>query len=216
MSLAPDSSPRLLSVSLGSASTALAPRLMSAADHLGDLSCDYTGLASVIEVRGTVHWLTHRDGPARALAVDPEVRARMPRVLGRDGQVVWVSDAGGVDGLVVARPRALSRAGPPRGGHGRGPWRSAAAGPRRLAAGELGLVNELAAAPDGSTVAVAARDGRLLVVDIDSGAVRELAQSRTGPCPGWPTPRTRPGWPGPTPARSRSAGSGWPGWRTTR
>ena len=55
-----------------------------------------------------------------------------------------------------------------------------AAGPRRLAAGELGLVNELAAAPDGSTVAVASRDGRLLVVDIDSGAVRELAQSPDG------------------------------------
>ena len=39
-SLAPDSEPRPLNVSLGSASTALAPRLISAADHLGDLSCD--------------------------------------------------------------------------------------------------------------------------------------------------------------------------------
>ncbi len=56
----------------------------------------------------------------------------------------------------------------------------AAPGPRRLAAGELGLVNELAAAPDGSTVAVASRDGRLLLVDIDSGAVRQLAQSPDG------------------------------------
>ncbi len=181
--LTPDSTPRPLSVSLGSASTALAPRLLSAADHLGDLSCDYTGLASVIEVRGTVHWLTHRDGPARALAVDPEVRARMPRVLGRDGQVVWVSDAGGVDGLVVAAAEGAEPAVGPatevatdEGAVEAEP----AAGPRRLAARELGLVNELAAAPDGSTVAVAARDGRLLVVDIDSGAVRELAQSPDG------------------------------------
>ena len=168
--LAPDSEPRPLDVSLGSASTALAPRLISAADHLGDLSCDYTGLASVIEVRGTVHWLTHRDGPARALAVDPDVRARMPRVLGRDGLVVWVSDAGGADGLEVSPGEGpeVSAAG------------DAAGGPRRLAAGELGLVNELAAAPDGSTVAVAARDGRLLVVDIASGSVRQLAQSPDG------------------------------------
>ena len=181
--LTPDSAPRPLSVSLGSASTALAPRLMSAADHLGDLSCDYTGLASVIEVRGTVHWLTHRDGPARALAVDPDVRARMPRVLGRDGQVVWVSDSGGVDGLVVAPAEGAEPAAGPATAVAtdEGAVEAApAAGPRRLAAGELGLVNELAAAPDGSTVAVASRDGRLLLVDIDSGAVRELAQSPDG------------------------------------
>jgi len=172
--LAPDSEPRPLSISLGSASTTLAPRLISAADHLGDLSADYTGLASVIEVRGTVHWLTHRDGPARALAVEPDVRYRMPRVLGRDGLVVWVSDAGGVDGLEIGPAEgpdvsALGTTEDP-----------AAAGPRRLAAGELGLVDELAAAPDGSTVAVAARDGRLLVVDVASGAVRQLAQSPDG------------------------------------
>ena len=172
--LAPDSEPRPLSISLGSASTTLAPRLISAADHLGDLSTDYTGLASVIEVRGTVHWLTHRDGPARALAVDPDVRYRMPRVLGRDGLVVWVSDAGGVDGLEIGPAEgpdvsALGTAEDP-----------AAAGPRRFAAGELGLVDELAAAPDGSTVAVAARDGRLLVVEVASGAVRQLAQSPDG------------------------------------
>jgi tricorn protease len=181
--LTPDSTPRPLSVSLGSASTTLAPRLMSAADHLGDLSCDYTGLASVIEVRGTVHWLTHRDGPARALAVEPDVRARMPRVLGRDGQVVWVSDAGGVDGLVVAAAEGAEPAMGPATevATEEGPVEvEPAARPRRLAAGELGLVNELAAAPDGSTVAVASRDGRLLVVDIDSGAVRELAQSPDG------------------------------------
>ena len=206
------------SVSLGSASTALAPRLMSAADHLGDLSCDYTGLASVIEVRGTVHWLTHRDGPARALAVDPDVRARMPRVLGRDGQVVWVSDAGGVDGLEVAAAEGATCRGPatavatPEGAV----EVRAAAGPRRLAAGELGLVNELAAAPDGSTVAVASRDGRLLVVDIDSGAVRELAQSPDGAMSGlaYSPDSAWLAWAHPGP--SRSAGSGWPGWPTTR
>ncbi|HEY2129711.1 MAG TPA: hypothetical protein VGH77_21255, partial [Streptosporangiaceae bacterium] len=77
------------------------------------LSCDYTGLASVIEVRCTVHWLTHRDRPARALAVDPDVRARMPRVLGRDGKVVWVSDSGGVDGLVVAPAEGAEPGGGP-------------------------------------------------------------------------------------------------------
>ncbi len=66
---------------------------MTAKDHLGGLDCDRTGQASVVEVRGTVHWLTHKDGPARALHVDPDARARLPRVLGETGKAVWVTDA---------------------------------------------------------------------------------------------------------------------------
>ena len=73
---------RRVELTSGSPSAARVPRLISAADHLGSLCCDRTGQASVVEVRGTVHWLTHRDGPARALAVDPDARARLPVVLG--------------------------------------------------------------------------------------------------------------------------------------
>ena len=158
---APDG-PRRLEFSLGP-SAARAPRLISAEDHLGELSCDHSGQASAVEVRGTVHWLTHRDGPARALSVVPGVRARLPRVLGQTGQVAWVTDAEGADAIEIV----------PSDG-------SAAGTPRRLAAGAIGWVADLAAAPDGSAVAVAARDGRLLVVDTSSGAVTELASSRNG------------------------------------
>ena len=56
----------------------------------------------MVEVRGTVHWLTHKDGPARALHVDPAARARLPRVLGETGQAVWVTDAAGADALEIA------------------------------------------------------------------------------------------------------------------
>ena len=77
--------PRKLEIALGSPPAARAPRLVSARDHLGGLDCDETGQASVVEVRGTVHWLTHKDGPARALHVDPGARARLPRVLGETG-----------------------------------------------------------------------------------------------------------------------------------
>ena len=87
--------PRKLEITLGSPAPARAPRLVSAEDHLGGLDCDQTGQASVVEVRGTVHWLTHKDGPARALHVDPAARARLPRVLGETGQAVWVTDAAG-------------------------------------------------------------------------------------------------------------------------
>ncbi len=159
---APDG-PRRLEISLGSPA-ARAPRLISAEDHLDGLSCDHSGQASAIEVRGTVHWLTHRDGPARALSVVPGVRARLPRVLGQTGQVAWVTDAEGADAIDIA-PSDGSAAGTP---------------PRRLAAGAIGWVADLAAAPDGSAIAVAARDGRLLIVDTSSGAVTELASSRNG------------------------------------
>jgi tricorn protease len=160
-----DGEARPLDIRLASPVMARSPRLISAEDHLGDLSCDYTGQASAVEVRGTVHWLTHRDGPARALAVTP--RARLPRVLGRSGQVVWVTDGAGEQALEIA-PAAPLEAG------------SAIGPPRRLAAGQLGRVSDLAAAPDGTTVAVAGRDGRLLLVDVASGQVSQLAGSTDG------------------------------------
>src|ERR1019366_3447177 len=139
----PGSEPQRVDITLGSAAAARTPRLVSAQDHLGDLSCDTTGRASGVEVRGTVHWLTHRDGPARALSVTPDARARMPRVLGSTGDVVWVSDAGGSDALEVA----------PGGGPG---LAAVPAPPRRLAEGAPGLGSELGAAPDGATWAAAA------------------------------------------------------------
>ncbi len=80
-------------------------RLVSADDQLDDFSADETGRASVVEVQGTVHWLTHRDGPARALSVIPGPIARLPRVLGDTGQAIWVVDADGADALEIGRDR---------------------------------------------------------------------------------------------------------------
>ena len=178
--------PRKLEITLGSPAAGRAPRLVSAKDHLGALDCDKTGQASVVEVRGTVHWLTHKDGPARALHVDPGARARLPRVLGDTGQVVWVTDATGADALEIAsvtdEPETETV---------------------RLAQGLLGNVLSLAASPDGNTVAAAAHDGRLLAVDVTSGQVTELAASDNGAIDGlswspdsawlaWSQPGTQP------------------------
>jgi tricorn protease len=153
--------PRQVEVSLGSPAGARAPRLVTAKDHLGSLDCDRTGQASVVEVRGTVHWLTHKDGPARALHVDPDARARLPRVLGNTGKAVWVTDAGGADALQVADVTGEAPS-------------------VRLAEGLVGSVMGLAASPDGAMVAAAAQDGRLLVVEVASGQVAELAASDDG------------------------------------
>jgi tricorn protease len=156
--------PRPIEIALGSVPPGRAPRLISAADHVGSLSCDATGRASAVDVRGTVHWLSHRDGPALALSVTPGGRARLPTVLGTDGEVVWVTDADGPDALEIGTARPGSVPAPPR----------------RLAGGLIGRVDDLAAAPDGSKVAVAALDGHLRIVDVAAGSVTDLARSDNG------------------------------------
>jgi tricorn protease len=199
-----DAEARPVEVILGSPFAARAPRLISAADHLGDLSCDQTGRASVIEVRGTVHWLTHRDGPARALAVSPDARARLPVVLSASGGAAWVTDATGQDALEVTPPE--DSAGQPPASDRPEPARDAApARTTRLAEGQIGSVVELAAAPDGTAVAAAAHDGRLFLVDIVSDGVVELAASDDGPVSGlaWSPDSAWLAWsqPGPRPLR---------------
>src|SRR5690242_8251878 len=183
--------PRKLEVTLGSPAPARAPRLVSACDHLGSLDCDQTGQASVVEVRGTVHWLTHKDGPARALHVDPAARARLPRVLGETGQAVWVTDATSRDGADALEIGSVT--GEP------------GVETVRLATGQLGKVLDLTASPDGATVAAAAHDGRLLVVDVGSGQVTELAASDDGVVGGlsWSPDSAWLAWaqPGPQPLR---------------
>ena len=153
-----DSEPRELDIRLGGPRLARAPYPVRAADELGDVGPDHTGRGSAIEVRGTVHWLTHRDGPVRALSAQPGVRARHPRTLGE--QVVWVTDAEGEDALEIAPVD-----GPVAG-----------ASPRRIGTGGLGRVLELAASPDGRRVAVATHDGRVLLADVDTGEFHELVQ----------------------------------------
>ena len=176
--------PRQVEITLGSPAAARSPRLISAKDHLGGADCDRTGQASVVEVRGTVHWLTHKDGPARALLVDPQARGRLPRVLGETGKAIWVTDASGADALEIGVV-----AGQP--------------GTTGIAEGLLGHVVSLAASPDGATVAAAAHDGRLLVVDVASGQVSELSVANDGAVEGlswspdsawlaWSEPSLRP------------------------
>lgn len=154
-----DAAPRLLDVRLGGPRGGREPYPLRAEHELGEVAPDHTGRASAVEVRGTVHWLTHRDGPARALAVAPGVRARLPRVLG--SQVVWVTDADGEDALEFAPVDGAD----------------APATPRRVGTGELGRVLEIAAAPDGRRVAVITHDGRVLLVDTELGEIREVVRS---------------------------------------
>ncbi|MEV4576857.1 PDZ domain-containing protein [Nonomuraea jabiensis] len=152
-----DVEPYRLEVTLGGPRPGRARR--PAPLRVGEFSPDAGGRASAVEIRGTAHWVTHRDGPAGVLRAEPGVRVRLPRVLDADGRAVWVSDAGGEDGLEIGTP----------GGE-----------IRTLAAGELGRVLELAVSPDGKHVAVATHDGRLLIVDVESGNIRQLDRTTQG------------------------------------
>ncbi|WP_030906536.1 S41 family peptidase [Streptosporangium amethystogenes] len=149
-----DAEARKLDVTLGSPLRGRQPYQVNAGRRLHDLAVDATGRASVVEVAGTVHWVTHRDGPARQLSTG--LSAGRPRLLG-DDRVVWVFDDGETQGLEIV---------PAGGGES-----------RRIAAGKLGEVGNLAVAPDGNVIAVSARDGRLLLVDVASGEVVELARA---------------------------------------
>ncbi|MFF5146159.1 S41 family peptidase [Streptomyces sp. NPDC013157] len=148
--LGPAAAPRRLDVRLSGPRAGRRPYQVPAAQHVDGVSVDETGRASAVVVRGSLHWLTHRDGPARTIADTPGVRVRLPEMLGSTGQIAYVTDAGGEDAVEIAHlPRATG-----------------ARPPRRLACGKLGRVLELVSDPLGERLAVAAHDGRLLLIDV--------------------------------------------------
>ncbi|MGV9252565.1 S41 family peptidase [Streptomyces sp. NPDC003697] len=158
--------PRRLDIRLGGPRVDLQPFPVDASRWFGSAAPDHTARGSAVSVRGAVHWVTHRSGPTRALAARPGVRARLPRTFRADGEewVVWVTDADGEDALEFAPATGVA----------------VGATPRRLAAGRLGRVLELAMAPDGTVAAVASHDGRLLLVERGTGEVREVDRSEDG------------------------------------
>ncbi|MEU6096399.1 S41 family peptidase [Streptomyces sp. NPDC047079] len=149
--LAPDSVPRRLDVRLGGQRAGRRRYQVPAAQHLDGISVDETGRASAVVVRGSLYWLTHRDGPARTITDTPGVRVRLPEMLGVGGQVAYVTDAEGEDAIEIAYlPRA-----------------SGARAPRRLASGQMGRVLEMVSDPQGERLAVSSNDGRLLLIDVE-------------------------------------------------
>ncbi|MCI3272469.1 S41 family peptidase [Streptomyces cylindrosporus] len=162
------SEPRRLDVRLSGPRAGRRPYQVPAAQHVDGISVDETGRASAVVVRGSLYWLTHRDGPARTITDTPGVRVRLPEMLGSVGQVAYVTDAEGEDAVEIAYlPRATGDR-----------------EPRRLASGELGRVLELVSDPRGERLAIAAHDGRLLLIDAtedSNGEVTELIHSVNGP-----------------------------------
>ncbi|MFE9423418.1 PDZ domain-containing protein [Kitasatospora sp. NPDC006697] len=158
--------PRRLAVTPAGPRSGRRSHPLAAAGRVETAAPDATARAAAVVVRGTVHWLTHREGPARVLAEAPGVRNRLARVVPSTGEdapqgALWVTDAEGDDALEYA-PDVL-------GGER-----------HRLAAGQLGRVLGLTVSPDGRLAAVGSHDGRVLLVTLADGTVTELARSRDG------------------------------------
>ncbi|MFF3309978.1 S41 family peptidase [Streptomyces sp. NPDC002952] len=162
--LAADSVPRRIDVRLGGPRAGRRRYQVPAAQHVDGISVDETGRASAVVVRGSLYWLTHRDGPARTITDTPGVRVRLPEMLGSGGQVAYVTDADGEDAVEIAHlPRATGdRA------------------PRRPAGGDLGRVLELVSDPRGERLAVASHDGRVLLIDVTEEPAEEAATEGDG------------------------------------
>ncbi|WP_234438405.1 S41 family peptidase [Streptomyces sp. NRRL S-340] len=162
--LSPDSVPHRLDVRLSGPRAGRRRYPVPAAQNLDGLSVDETGRASAVVVRGSLYWLTHRDGPARTLTDTPGVRVRLPEMLGESGRIAYVTDADGADAVEIAHlPRA-----------------SGARPPRRLATGELGRVLEMVSDPEGERLALASHDGRLLLLDVrEEDGPQEAAPATT-------------------------------------
>ncbi|MEU3458628.1 S41 family peptidase [Streptomyces sp. NPDC006733] len=106
----PGARPRRLEVRLGGPRAGRRPYQVPAAAHLDGLACDRTGRASAVCVRGSLYWLTHRDGPARTITDEPGARVRLPEMLGDTGRIAFVTDAEGEDGIEIAQlPGRASR-----------------------------------------------------------------------------------------------------------
>lgn len=155
-----DTEPRLidLQIPVGEAR----PVQVAPTDRLEQIVPDHGGDGSLLEWRGAVYFLTHRGGPARALADRPGVRLREPRFLGTTGRAVWVSDADGEDCLEIRHLDGDK-------------------GPRRIVSGRLGRVLAMQPNPAGTKVAVGSHDGSVLIVDLGRGTgVRKVGHSEAG------------------------------------
>lgn len=154
-----DDEPRQIDVSVPGSTPE--PFRAAPTKRLGRLSPDHGGDASVVTWRGNAYWLTHRQGPARALAASSAVRARHPVHLGQTGQVLFVSDIEGEDCLEIHDSAGEQEA-------------------RRIASGRLGRVLHVASDPTGGRVAVVSHNGMIRLVETESGDIVEVATSTQG------------------------------------
>ncbi len=164
-----DATPARIEIALGAPRSGRLVHSLKAAEVLGEHAPDHDGRASAVEARGEIHWLTHERGPARRLGGGDGVRARLPTAVGAgdSATVLFVTDAQGDDAIEIVPA------------HGPLPEDR-----RRIGAGALGRVLDLAVSPDAAHAAVATHDGRVVLVHLDDGELRTVSSSSHGDASG--------------------------------
>ena len=148
-------------VDLGGERRATMPRPIDASRHLGDHRPGRRrpGQCGRGPRHGVVVDPPRRPGARAGLGVDG-AEAAAGRASSPAGDVAWVTDAEGDDAIEL--------------------WSAADETSRTVADGEVGRVLELVAAPDGSLLAGASHDGRLWVVAVATGELREIDRTDNG------------------------------------
>jgi tricorn protease len=136
------------------------PSALSPTENLTTIEPDRDATGSVVEWRGNAFYLSHREGPARVLAADSGVRIRELQPLGGTGSAILVSDAEGEDRLEIhsmtgGQPRVLNEL-------------------------NLGRILHLATDRAGRRVATISHDGRISVLETETGALTRLGRSADG------------------------------------
>ncbi|CAN5832513.1 S41 family peptidase [soil metagenome] len=156
-----DAEPHRVPIRLGGTLSARDVRALVADEELTSARPTHDGAGAVVEMRGQVCYVTVREGPARALGAAAGVRARDAQPLGRTNLAVFVTDADGEDALDVVALDGSTE-------------------PRRLAGEQLGRVLSLQGSPVGNRVAAVSHDGRVLVIDVESGHIDQVGLGSRG------------------------------------
>ncbi|QGN33327.1 S41 family peptidase [Microlunatus sp. Gsoil 973] len=151
--------PRPLEISLPMI-TARQPQSLSPTENLTAVVPDRTATGSVVSWRGKAFYLSHREGPARALAASSSVRIREPRPLGRTGKAIMISDESGTDRVEL---HPLNGQGDPQ-----------------IIDIDLGRILHVASDPAGERVGLISHDGRISLLEVGTGTVRSLGVSADG------------------------------------
>jgi tricorn protease len=137
------------------------PYALSTTENLAAIEPDRDATGSVVQWRGKAFYLSHREGPARALAADSGVRIRELAPLGSTGSAVLVSDADGQDRLEMHSMTGEHQ-------------------PRVFNDLNLGRILHLATDRAGRQLAAISHDGRISMLETETGALTRLGRSPDG------------------------------------
>jgi len=156
-----DDGPRRIEVAWSGPAAARARRFVPADRHLTHYALHPNGHSLALTTRGKPFLMGNWEGPVVQGGEPQGVHYKRAAYLPDGRHWAVVSDADGEDGIEVHDA-------------------DGAAPPRRLAAGELGHVYELALSPKGDAAAVTNQRMELVLVDLESGRARVADRSENG------------------------------------